>query len=146
MTILRCTRLPLVAAILVCAPALAAAQGSRADYERAAKFLPDQMRSLVYDGQVDPQWIGKTPRFWYRKEGPFGKQFVVVDSAALTTAPAFNHERLAASLSTAAKQSVAARTLPFDVIRFTDDAFIGCATAPAVNVIAAACLVSAAVG
>ncbi len=120
MTILRCTRLPLVAAILACAP-LAAAQGGRGDYERAAKFLPDQIRSLAYDGQVDPQWIGKTARFWYRKDGPFGKQFVVVDAAALTTGPAFDHERLAKSLSTAAKQSVTSRALPFDVIRFTDE-------------------------
>src|SRR5215203_4197980 len=58
MTILRCTRLSMIAALLFWAPSTAMAQGSRSDYERATKFLPDQMRSLVYDGQVDPQWIG----------------------------------------------------------------------------------------
>jgi dipeptidyl aminopeptidase/acylaminoacyl peptidase len=120
MTMLHRTRRLLIVALLLWA-APAAAQGTRADYERAAKFLPDQIRTLAYDGQVDPQWIGTSSRFWYRRDGPFGKQFVVADTAALTSAPAFNHERLASSLAAAAGRPVTARALPFEAIRFADD-------------------------
>jgi dipeptidyl-peptidase-4 len=122
MTALRhSTRRGILAAILTLAATMATAQGRRDDYDRAEKFLPERITDLAYDGQVDPHWIGKADRFWYRKEGPFGKQFVVVEAAQLTSAPAFDHARLAASLSNAARQSYSARTLPFDAIRFTDD-------------------------
>src|SRR5262249_50929376 len=84
------------------------------------QFLTEPVRDLAYDGMVDPQWIGKTNRFWYRKEGPFGKQFTLVDVAALTTAPAFDHQKIAAALSSATKQSFTARDLPVDPIRFID--------------------------
>ena len=80
MMVLSCTRLSLLIVVLLCSSTLAAAQGSRDDYGRAGKFLPDEIRHLAYDGQVDARWIGQTDRFWYRKEGPFGKAFVRVDA------------------------------------------------------------------
>lgn len=113
--------LAVIAALMLVLPALVSAQGTRADYDRAAKFLPDQIRTLAYDGYVDAQWIGQTPRFWYRKEGPSGKQFLLVDAVAQTSAPAFDHARVASALSSATKQTVSARSLPFDVIRFSED-------------------------
>src|SRR5437867_1384237 len=69
------TRLGLLAAVLTLSATTAWAQGRRDDYDRAEKFLPERINDLAYDGQVEPHWIGKTDRFWYRKAGPFGKQF-----------------------------------------------------------------------
>jgi len=114
------TRVSLVLLLFVCSTTLAVAQGRREDYEKAGQFLTEPVRDLAYDGMVDPQWIGKTNRFWYRKEGPFGKQFMLVDVGALTSSPAFDHEKIAAALSSATKQSFTARALPFDAIRFAD--------------------------
>jgi dipeptidyl aminopeptidase/acylaminoacyl peptidase len=108
--------------LFACPSSVASAQGGLQDYVRAEQFLTESIRNLAYDGQVDPQWIARTNRFWYRKEGPFGKQFVAVDVAALTSTPAFDHERVAAALSSAMRQSVSARALPFDAIRFADGA------------------------
>src|SRR5687767_5037362 len=85
--------------LAILATGTASAQGRRDDYARAQQFLSDEVKKLAFDGHVDPSWIRKTNRFWYRKEGPFGKQFVLVDAASLTSGPAFDHERLAASLS-----------------------------------------------
>jgi dipeptidyl aminopeptidase/acylaminoacyl peptidase len=110
--------LSILAVVVSCTSTLSAQ--TRDDYERAGRFLPDQIRHLAYDGQVDARWIGQTGRFWYRKEGPFGKAFVLVDAATQTSAPAFDHERIAAALSSAMRQSISGRALPFDVIRFTD--------------------------
>ena len=120
MTLRPRTRVSLLLLAFACSATLASAQGRRDDYEKAGQFLTESIRDLAYDGQVDPQWIGKSNRFWYRKEGPSGKQFVLVDAAALTTAPAFDHDRIAAALSSATKQSFTARALPFDAIRLTD--------------------------
>src|SRR4029453_2770178 len=103
------TRVSLLLLVFACSATLASAQGRRDDYEKAGQFLTESIRDLAYDGQVDPQWIGKTHRFWYRKEGPCGKQFMLVDAGALTTTPAFDQERLAAALSGATKQSFTAR-------------------------------------
>jgi dipeptidyl aminopeptidase/acylaminoacyl peptidase len=72
-------------------------------------------------GDVAPHWINGTSRFWYRLQ-PFGnKQFVLVDPAAATKGPAFDHEKLAAALTRAARREYEANNLPFDTFDFTAD-------------------------
>lgn len=51
MTILRCTRLGLLAAVLALSSTLLTAQGRRDDYDRAEKFLAEQIRNLAYEEQ-----------------------------------------------------------------------------------------------
>src|SRR5215510_9904369 len=109
-----------LAAALCASAAPALAQGRLEDYQRAERFLPEAVKGLVYDGQVDPRWISGSSRFWYLKDGPAGKEFLLVDADTGARSPAFDQERLAASLSGAAKKSYAARALPFDAIRFPD--------------------------
>jgi dipeptidyl aminopeptidase/acylaminoacyl peptidase len=53
--------------------------------------------------------------------GPKKTEFILVDAAQNTSAPAFDHERLAAALAHAAKQEVQATKLPFDSFEFVDD-------------------------
>jgi dipeptidyl-peptidase 4 len=96
------------------------AQGTLADYQRAQQFLPGNLRHKVYVADVSPHWIEKTNRFWYRKEAPAEAQFVLVDAGQNTSAPAFDHARLAEALSKAAKQEYSATALPFYEIEFVD--------------------------
>lgn len=42
---------------------LAAAQGSLEDYQRAAKFLPGNLRHTVYAADAAAHWFNKTDRF-----------------------------------------------------------------------------------
>ncbi len=102
----------------------ALAQGNLEDYERAEKFLPGNVRHLVYVADVTPHWIEKTNRFWYRragaKVGSKESEFVLVDAEQNTSSPAFDHERLATALSQAAKQEYSATALPFSEIEFVD--------------------------
>ncbi|MGO9084665.1 MAG: DPP IV N-terminal domain-containing protein [Terriglobales bacterium] len=98
----------------------AIAQGTLADYQRAQQFLPGNLRHRVYIADVNPHWIEKTSRFWYRKESPAGSEFALVDAEQNTSAPAFDHARLAAALSHAAKQEYSASALPFYDIEFVD--------------------------
>src|SRR5437016_12600661 len=110
----------LIVASTLLIPLLASAQGTLADYERAVKFLPPHVRHLVAEADVAPHWIEKTSRFWYRHEGPTGKEFWLVDAAANQREPAFDHSKLAAALSRAAGNSYPPNKLPFDSFEFTE--------------------------
>jgi dipeptidyl-peptidase-4 len=107
-------------ALLFLYSSLAFAQGTLEDYQRAEKFLPGNVRHLVYTADVNPHWIEKTNRFWYRKTGLQGTEFILVDAEQNTSGPAFDHERLAESLSRAAKQDYEASALPFSEFDFAD--------------------------
>jgi dipeptidyl-peptidase-4 len=95
-------------------------QGTLADYQRAQQFLPGNLRHLISLADVNPHWIEKTNRFWYRKATPAGSEFVLVDADRNTSGPAFDHEKLADALSRAAKREYSATALPFFDIEFVD--------------------------
>src|SRR5437763_4968659 len=98
------------------------AQGTREDYQRAEQFLAGNLRHSIYVADVTPRWIAKKNRFWYLKQGTKATEFILVDAEQNTTGPAFDHARLAESLSKALKREVSATELPFDSIDFSGDA------------------------
>ncbi len=70
-----------LAALVLLVPAASFAQGTMADYQRAAaqqaRYSP-----LVVDSPDAPVWIGTTSRFWYRKSVKGGDTAIVVVDAA----------------------------------------------------------------
>ena len=63
----------------------------------------------VYKARIEPHWLGDSPRFWYRNDLRGGaREFVLVDAEKNTQAPAFDHAKLAAALSSAAGQKYSA--------------------------------------
>jgi hypothetical protein len=98
-----------------------AAQGTLEDYQRAQRFLPGNLRHQVFAADARPDWIEKTNRFWYRRVGPKGTEFVLVDAEKNTSASAFDHARLAAALSRATKREYKPTELPFDGIEFVNE-------------------------
>ncbi|HEV2618240.1 MAG TPA: DPP IV N-terminal domain-containing protein [Candidatus Acidoferrales bacterium] len=105
---------------LLLTPSLAAAQGTLADYQRAERFLGGNLRSMISVADIRPAWIADSDRFWYRSDGPKGAEFIVVDAAKNTSTPAFDHARLAAALSRAARQPYEATRLPFYSFDYVD--------------------------
>ncbi len=110
-----------IAILVAClvSPLALSAQGRVADYERA-NGLRDKFQALALDVPGRPAWIEKTHRFWYRKTVKDGFEFELVDADSLAKKPAFDHEKLAASLNAASGQKYTALKLPFMGIRFTD--------------------------
>jgi dipeptidyl aminopeptidase/acylaminoacyl peptidase len=88
------------------------AQGTVADYERA-RGLREKFQGLAVNVPGPANWIEGRNRFWYRKSVKGGNEFVLVDVQSLTKQPAFDHEKLAAALSTASGGKYTAVTLPF---------------------------------
>jgi dipeptidyl aminopeptidase/acylaminoacyl peptidase len=111
--------------ILACAlsvellPAMAGAQGTAADYLRA-NGLREKYQNLAVGMADSPTWIGRTTRFWYRRSVQGGNEFVLVDADTQAKRPAFDHEKVAASLSKLAGRTYTAQTLPFNSISFRD--------------------------
>jgi dipeptidyl aminopeptidase/acylaminoacyl peptidase len=79
------------------------------DYAHAESFLGYKTNPLVY-GIVKPTWL-PDDHFWYRKNGPDGIQFVIVDAKGTHT-PAFDHAKVAAALSAVAGRPFEAMKLP----------------------------------
>ena len=117
-------RVALLATLAAFAPALLAAQQPKtitaADYARAEKSMGYNTNSLVTGGYVSPNWMAGD-RFWYREATPRGAEFLLVDPARGTKAPAFNHAKVAAALSAVSGERYTADSLPFFSIELSDD-------------------------
>ncbi|HEX9699688.1 MAG TPA: DPP IV N-terminal domain-containing protein [Acidobacteriota bacterium] len=109
----------LVVSFVLLAGAPALAQGTIADYQRAMG-LSDRFEGLAVEIPDVPTWLEGTSRFWYRTSVAGGNEFVLVDADTNTQGPAFDHARLAASLSAALDEEYTAITLPFRTIEFVD--------------------------
>ena len=110
----------LAATLLAIASASAQQKFTAADYARAEQLMGYNTTPLVLRSGVRPNWL-PDERFWYRVTTAEGAEFVLVDPAKGTRAPAFDHARLAAALSTATGRAYTAGNLPFQEIEFSSD-------------------------
>ncbi len=79
--------------------------------------------SGAYKLQITPHWLPDNLRFWYRNDLSRGtREFILVDAERGTRQPAFDHQKLAGSLSKAAGVEYSANRLPFDSIEFVEEA------------------------
>lgn len=113
-----------VFAVILLAPTTAFGQEMGNAYQRAAQFYGPNSGDLVFHDGVNARWIGEDGgRFWYRRDLPDErKEFVLVDAAAASRAPAFDHARLAEGLGRALRQSLDPEQLPFQAIDFNEAA------------------------
>jgi len=123
------TRILIVCAALLAAGflTLASAQSgadtpralTAADYARAEKFMSASVAGLVLKAGVRPAWL-PDERFWYRNTLAEGaSEFILVNPARGTRAPAFDHAAVAAALSKASGKPFEGGRLPFNAIEFT---------------------------
>lgn len=90
------------------------------DYARAEKFMNYNTAPLVLRAGVRPTWL-PDGRFWYRVATENGAEFVLIDPTRGTRGPAFDHTKLAATLSSTTGANYEAFKLPFQQIDFSPD-------------------------
>jgi dipeptidyl aminopeptidase/acylaminoacyl peptidase len=90
------------------------------DYARAESFLFYNTQQYVDHGSVQPVWL-PGDKFWYRSLTPQGSEFVLVDPVKKKRQPAFDQQKLAASLSAATGMQYNAWMLPFTYFTYTPD-------------------------
>ena len=77
----------------------------------------------VYKAQITPHWFAHNTRLWYRNDlRGGGKEFILVNAEQGKRQMAFDHQKLAASLSKALGEQLKADRLPLSEIDFSDDA------------------------
>lgn len=109
--------------LLLCGLALAwpsttLAQGTRADYERAAN-LRKLTENRVFRDRVEPHWLPGNTQFWYRvKTGTATHEFILVDAEKGERKPAFDPAKLATALTQAGVTNAQADSLPLDQVEF----------------------------
>jgi dipeptidyl aminopeptidase/acylaminoacyl peptidase len=92
------------------------------DYARAEQFLSWNASKLILNAGVTPQWVDKSPRFYYQRDvAGGGKRFILVDAAGAASGPAFDDSRLAEALSRASGKQYSAAKLPFDRFDFVEN-------------------------
>ena len=95
-----------------------------AKYQRARRLarhaiLPDKRNKLTFNALLNPHWIGESGCFWYEQESKSGKQYRLVNAAATSNEPAFNHVDLAKALSQARNEKVDPDNLPIAQLELT---------------------------
>ena len=76
---------------LACTGVHVAAQGTAEDYRRAFALGEKFSASKVYYSGVRPTWIGGTDSFWYVRNTPEGRVYVLVDAVGKRRAELFGH-------------------------------------------------------
>ena len=110
----------LAASVLALAPAFGQPKFTTADYQRAEKFMTYNTSPLVLRSGVRPNWLSGD-RFWYCVITQGGNEFMLIDPANGTRAPAFDHAKVAAALAAATGRSFDAANLSFQALEFSPD-------------------------
>src|SRR4051794_15061720 len=111
--------------------ATAPGQVDKLDLSRAASILEEQQKKAkggqgqggnnTFRMTITPHWFDDNTKFWYRNDNKGGTtEFILVDAEKGTRAPAFDHKKLASSLSEAAGAMYQGDKLPFQAIEFVD--------------------------
>ena len=90
------------------------------DYQQAESFLGYNTQQFIDRGNVTANWYAPD-KFWYRILTADGSEFIIVDAAKRTKVHAFDHGKLAASLSSATGRSYKASMLPFQYYNYSAD-------------------------
>jgi len=109
----------LIGALCIGIAAPTFAQGTQADYERALG-LRKRYEALVGNAAEAPRWIGRTHRLYYRRTVKGGHDFILVDADTKAKGPAFDHAKVAASLSAVLSKPYTPLELPFNAFEFVD--------------------------
>ncbi|MBL8271571.1 S9 family peptidase [Steroidobacter sp.] len=109
--------------LLALSSATASVEGDedlRRAYARAEALLPWNIGAELYGVDIQPNWIGTTDQFWYRLTNVAGSEFVLIDAARNTRRAAFDHARLAQSLSRLVAKPFTAQQLPFTSFEYRE--------------------------
>lgn len=69
------------------------------NYALAARFMPDELKQLVFDTSVSPHWFKHSDRFWFSYQTPQGTDYYLVDPESKGRKPLWDNVRMAEQLS-----------------------------------------------
>ncbi len=91
------------------------------NYQLAAKFSPNKLRTLIYSTDVRPNWINHGDKFWYEYTTSSGKNWYLVEPSLKKKTPLFDNGEMAAKVTTIVKNPFDAQHLPIQNLRFLEN-------------------------
>ncbi|MDD5185033.1 MAG: DPP IV N-terminal domain-containing protein, partial [Paludibacter sp.] len=95
------------------------AQGTAGDYNRAFS-LQNKLKDKVFYSDVTPKWIGDSDNFWYVRNTPQGKMYVLTNAKQKKQTGLFDQNKLAVELTLATDKTVDANRLPFTSLKVSE--------------------------
>lgn len=114
-------KLGLLASMLLCG-SMAIAQGTVEDYNRAYSLKDRFSGNKVFYSNVQPQWLENTHQFWYVRNTPEGRIYVLVNADKKERKELFNHSKLAKALSDASGKDIKPEALPLNHVSLNEGA------------------------
>jgi len=98
------------------------AQGTLGDYQLAESLLRENARKLVKYDWVEPNWIDTSSAFWYKNNlGDKDKAFIYVNPEKQLKERAFDHLKLAVTLSEKMGEEYTDLRLPFNSFEYKEN-------------------------
>ena len=72
---------------------------TRADYQQAARFSPNNLNRMVFSTRVDPHWLKSGSGFWYSYKTTDGISYYLVNPQNRSKRSLFDNDQLAADMS-----------------------------------------------
>ncbi len=114
--------LTLLAASIAAAPASAQEHETKANWQLADKFSPQNLPLQgLHQRLVSPHWLGQSDSLCYDWKDHTGSQFVLVVPTTKTKKPLFDQAKLAAQLSELSHKAHDPQNLPFTAVTFAKD-------------------------
>ncbi len=95
--------------------------GSKANYQQAAKFSPTKLDKMIFSTSVDPHWLKRSTRFWYSYQTTDGRKWYIVDPVKAEKKLLFDNDKLAAQLTMIIKDPIDGQHLELDSLQFIGD-------------------------
>ena len=108
-------KLFLIIALAVCSFANAQQTPvTKANYDLAERFSAKKVGQMVFSTDVRPNWFKNSDKFWYTYKTTNGTEYYIVDPVAGTKKKAWDMGKLAAQISSIAKDPFDAQHLPIE--------------------------------
>ncbi len=107
--------------MVLCVLSQVQAGQEKANYELASRWTPSKVAKLVFDLNVEANWLKNGDRFWYAYETPDGKKWYLVDPASRQKKPLFDNAHMAAELTRILLTPYDAQHLPIKNIKFVKE-------------------------
>lgn len=91
------------------------------NYDLAAKFSPQKLRTMIFTTEVRPNWINHSDKFWYQYQTSEGRKWVLVDPATKSKQPLFDNSDMARKVTRIVKNPFDAQHLTINKLEFTED-------------------------
>lgn len=94
---------------------------NQANYNLAAQFSPNKLKSLIFSTSVQANWLPESNRFWYKYATSTATSWYLVDAEKGSKTTLFNNADMAAKLSSIVSDPFDAKHLKINNLTFTED-------------------------